>query len=514
MAKWGLYYKGIEALFPEEWNALVDALEELDSRAPLELNGGVIELTGDGSTIQFKISHGLTDIPSFVCIGKYSSGLPDIDYWFADDLYIYVNFKSAPPAGTFRLYWLALRLLAPAPTPYIPPPPPPPPPPPVELYSPILIGFGEAGYIIDYGNISSHMPFSSSRDVTAGMPVPYNGVAKNLVIYVQSNSLNNETYIAVRKNETDTDLKVTIPAGQTGLFINNTISVNFSKGDRLSFKVDASNSTSGNMDVVGICISYYISTEGFKSIAGLGHTLWTLDYGAYEEHQVFSDATGSSKGVPLPFKCLAKNLCVYVTNNSLNGDTYIIIRKNEEDIKSLTIPAGETGLFTMDVDTLYLENDRLDFLADVYGSSGSISISGISVELIPQDTITKPIAIIGFGEAGYVIDYGAYEEHQPFSCRVGSSKGMSVPHAGTAKKMKVYVNSNSLNGTTYVRCRKNEDEGYIQVEIPAGEVGLFENNVDTLDFSVGDRIDFTIDTTASTSGNIDISAISVAYEAT
>jgi len=40
MAKWGLAYKGTEILSPEEWNRVVDALDELDKRAPLGIKGG------------------------------------------------------------------------------------------------------------------------------------------------------------------------------------------------------------------------------------------------------------------------------------------------------------------------------------------------------------------------------------------------------------------------------------------------------------------------------------------
>ena len=90
--------------------------------------------------------------------------------------------------------------------------------------------------------------------------------------------------------------------------------------------------------------------------------------------------------------------------------------------------------------------------------------------------------IIGFGEAGYIIYAGSYEEHQPFSQAKGSSKGMPVPFSGKAKKLKVYVQSNSLNYSTIVIVRKNETDTSLTVTIPSGSTGLFENN--TFQFSL------------------------------
>ena len=112
MSKWNLSYKGVEILTPEEWNRVVDALEELDGRAPAGINGGKASFDGDGSTTSFKITHGLGATPTVALVGKAVSGLPDIDYWDVDTTYITVYFKSAPPSGTGNviLWWLAIRL--------------------------------------------------------------------------------------------------------------------------------------------------------------------------------------------------------------------------------------------------------------------------------------------------------------------------------------------------------------------------------------------------------------------
>jgi len=112
MSRWGLSYKSVEILTPEEWNLVVDALEELDGRAPLAIRGGRAVFDGDGSTTTFYIAHGMDAAPTCVVVGKGAANLPDIDYWEADSTNIKVVFKSPPAAGSQNvvIWWLAVRL--------------------------------------------------------------------------------------------------------------------------------------------------------------------------------------------------------------------------------------------------------------------------------------------------------------------------------------------------------------------------------------------------------------------
>jgi hypothetical protein len=105
MSRWGLTYKGAEIVEPAEWNALVDALNELDSRVV----GGRAQFTGDGSTTSFAIPHGLGEVPMAVMVGKGSPGLPDIDHFTADATSITVVFRSPPPATSFYVWWIAVK---------------------------------------------------------------------------------------------------------------------------------------------------------------------------------------------------------------------------------------------------------------------------------------------------------------------------------------------------------------------------------------------------------------------
>lgn len=107
MSRWKLTYKGVEPLFTEEWNTVVDALEFLDKR----IKCGQAVFSGDGAETTFNIEHGFTEKPTSAIVGKAVADLPDIDYWTIDETYISVTFKTAPPSGTdnVKIWWIAVK---------------------------------------------------------------------------------------------------------------------------------------------------------------------------------------------------------------------------------------------------------------------------------------------------------------------------------------------------------------------------------------------------------------------
>jgi hypothetical protein len=73
------------------------------------VNGGTAMFSGDGTTTQFRIPHGLASTPSKVLVTPGSSDAQGAFYVTADATYIYVNYATAPPSGTNNivLYWYA-----------------------------------------------------------------------------------------------------------------------------------------------------------------------------------------------------------------------------------------------------------------------------------------------------------------------------------------------------------------------------------------------------------------------
>jgi len=72
-------------------------------------NSGTATFSGDGSTTQFKVAHGLVKAPKTVVVTPASPDAAGDFYVTWDDTYIYVNYKTAPPSGTdnVKLSWYA-----------------------------------------------------------------------------------------------------------------------------------------------------------------------------------------------------------------------------------------------------------------------------------------------------------------------------------------------------------------------------------------------------------------------
>ena len=66
-------------------------------------NSGTATFSGDGTTTQFSIAHGLVKAPSKVLVTPMTADAASDFYVTADDTNIYINYKSAPPSGTDNL---------------------------------------------------------------------------------------------------------------------------------------------------------------------------------------------------------------------------------------------------------------------------------------------------------------------------------------------------------------------------------------------------------------------------
>lgn len=111
MSKWGLTYKGTEPLTPEEWNLVVDALEELDKRVS-NIKAGLASFSGDGSTVDFVIEHKLGEEPTLVLIGDGSEDAIGEKWWEADENNVTIHYSNPPPEGTdnVKLWYLIIKV--------------------------------------------------------------------------------------------------------------------------------------------------------------------------------------------------------------------------------------------------------------------------------------------------------------------------------------------------------------------------------------------------------------------
>ena len=85
------------------------AYATVDAKVVRSENSGKATFSGDGTTKTFTIPHGLYKSPSEVSVTPASSGASGSFYVTVDGTNIYVNYLTAPPAGTNNvvLYWEA-----------------------------------------------------------------------------------------------------------------------------------------------------------------------------------------------------------------------------------------------------------------------------------------------------------------------------------------------------------------------------------------------------------------------
>ncbi|MEM2607385.1 MAG: hypothetical protein QXH97_00270 [Candidatus Bathyarchaeia archaeon] len=88
-----------------------------------------------------------------------------------------------------------------------------------------------------------------------GWPAPTPMRLSNLYVRVQSNTLNRDGRVIVAYNNVQSLLRVSIPAGQVGLFSNTTTTINIEAGDAILIVFDTTAASSGQMVVDGVAFA-------------------------------------------------------------------------------------------------------------------------------------------------------------------------------------------------------------------------------------------------------------------
>lgn len=127
-----------------------------------------------------------------------------------------------------------------------------------ELWNSLTVGLYfvvpvcKVGLGFNYNEYKSVLPYSGDIDAGYGYPLPLKSVAVGLMVKVQSNTLDGKSYVIARKNGTETDLRVEIGSGSTGIFVIDGIEVPFNQGDEIDFAVDTRNLTTGSITIGSI----------------------------------------------------------------------------------------------------------------------------------------------------------------------------------------------------------------------------------------------------------------------
>lgn len=116
-----------------------------------------------------------------------------------------------------------------------------------------VIGVAKAGYIFQGGSQYSIQFFSGDVGSSVGMPIPNEGAALRMSVYVLSNNCDSPSIIYLRKNENNTSIFVTIPAAGTGLYTANG-DVYIAPNERLDILLQAGGTTLQTIDIPAISV--------------------------------------------------------------------------------------------------------------------------------------------------------------------------------------------------------------------------------------------------------------------
>jgi len=137
-----------------------------------------------------------------------------------------------------------------------------------------------------------------------------------------------------------------------------------------------------------------------------------------------------------------------------------------------------------------------------------------AIAMLDERTSLTSIMVIPLGPT--TIPSGVKKVYIPFrDTDVGGDPsqvlGWPMPFKARITNLTTHVVSNSLNNVTVITLYMNEATTQLALQIKAGETGTKTNQINEVVALMGARLHVLIDTTQSTSGEITITGISMAY---
>jgi len=200
----------------------------------------------------------------------------------------------------------------------------------------------------------------------------------------------------------------------------------------------------------------------------------------------------------------ASNLYMRVTSNSLNGSTTLTFRINKADgSQSISIPAGTTGEFEdpTNIDSLAV-GDLVNYKYIFGGTSGTIAYTITACLLYYESALVtilcaRQAPTLGYGETVYICING----EEPEDWTVEADTQHAIRQAAPIDKLRTYVYSNTLDGSSTLALRRNGATTGLSVSVSAGATGSFEDATTVVQISPGDLVNYMI-STGGTTGSI------------
>lgn len=351
------------------------------------------------------------------------------------------------------------------------------------------------------------------RTTEAHCQIPYSsatGTLSKLYVRVTANSTTADSTIVLRKNGSDGNLVITVPAGTTGTFEDTTHTDTVSSGDLVNVE-----SISGGTGTLSISLISAIYSAVGTTVTRLATEDATFSSASVTRfYPISGEVSPGGGGTESQFEStikkagIMKNLAVYVSDNARTTDITIRTRKNRANAgPSVTITPAATGLF-QDTSTAVsvAVDDEIDYQVTSGTGTEILTFQYISMEYETADRQGFVNAGAGTNQAIVI----GLTHFYPLSGITGTN---STATESTVKQtarvpmklsnLSINVDANTITANTTIVTRINGADGNNTVTIGSGATGIFTDTTHTDTVASSDEIDYKIVTGATgTSINI------------
>ena len=358
--------------------------------------------------------------------------------------------------------------------------------------------------------------FRATTEADAKVTVYESLTWANLYVKVTVNDASSTTSCNSRVNGAAGNMSVSIGAGITGEFEDNSNSDALVADDDINYQLTrGAGGTNWRLSMWSTTLEN--ADNGIKYMIGrdvdLNNTHGTRFMPLINETQ--QDATEDNTEFIIRFAATLSKLRVFFSANTFNASTTIVSRINAGDGNlTVSIGAGATGEFedTSNSDTISA-GDTVDLAYTEASSSGLATMALSQVRLIGSDNDS------------YIAALASPKTLQPDTNRRASLEGAGFPGEadGGASQVKfraigaivnnlyTRIQSNQIDGASTFTLEVNDSKVNLTVSIPANTTGNFEDNTNTDTITVGDEVNYLCEGGTGL-GNIGFEIISIQSE--
>ena len=316
----------------------------------------------------------------------------------------------------------------------------------------------------------------------------YTGTMSNFLVNVYDNTLNGSTTLRTRVSTSNGTQSVSVPAGTTGVYEDDTNLDMIEDGDLYTYQLAAGGSSGEiSCNIMRTLFSSDVDTVTRMVCSGLT----TYNVASASRHNVTCGDQGGIEEVEARTRCRQrkigtyKNLAAVVSTNTRTTSSTVKLRKEEADTGIVaTIGAGLTGIFE---DTTHSTTvavlDDINFQTNLGTGVGDLGIRSLQIDYVSLNSTGVYVSGNSIGED---LPEGEtkYLPIMGVTAFTSTEANISV-RSGFVQadflELTTKVTENNLDNTSTLSTRRNGVNGNLSVTIPANTTGTYTDVSDTLD---------------------------------